>query len=359
MTKREFLMLAHNYDIKKHGIAGWYLSEKLDGQRCFWDGGLTRNMLKANVPWANTDKDDRLKATQYCTGLWSRYGNVIHAPGWWLDELPNMLLDGELYMGRHSRQELMSAIRPLIPIDGLWDGVKYHVFDMPSWGGFLQTGRINNPNFREKIMNKGMWQWVRELAKESSFSIKWHYYLTDPMQFRSVVTMLDRLVINNHVMQRVVQHQLPFSTFTAQEVSQKMLEGITENGGEGVMLRSPDQAWEPKRVHGLVKMKKLQDAEAMVLGYVSGRQTDRGSKLLGLMGALIVEYQGKQFELSGFTDEERGLLDYTGWCTSNPGSTVPETILSDHFPRGSLVTFRYRELSKDGIPIEARYWRKA
>ena len=354
MTKREFLMLAHTYKQSKHGIGGWFWSEKLDGQRCFWDGGITRDMPKSDVPWANTDKDDRLKDVQICTGLWSRYGNVIHAPGWWLNKLPAMLLDGELYMGRHSRQELMTIIRPLVPNEDEWFMVKYHVFDMPSWGGFLQTGRINNPNFREKLIHKGMWQWVCDFLG----AFNWHHYQEGPIQFRSVVTMMDRLIIDNEIVRRVEQHQLPFATHEAEEIIQIALEKICDIGGEGVMARSPDQAWEPKRVHGLVKLKKLQDAEAEVLGYVSGRQTDRGSKLLGLMGALIVEYKEKQFELSGFTDEERGLLDYTGWCTSNPGSTVPETIVSDHFPRGTLVTFRYRELSKDGIPIEARYWRK-
>ena len=35
MLRREFLQLAKVFDSKKHGIAGWLVSEKLDGQRCF------------------------------------------------------------------------------------------------------------------------------------------------------------------------------------------------------------------------------------------------------------------------------------------------------------------------------------
>ena len=39
--RREFLQLAERYDAEKHDAAGRYISEKLDGTRCFWDGGLS------------------------------------------------------------------------------------------------------------------------------------------------------------------------------------------------------------------------------------------------------------------------------------------------------------------------------
>ena len=37
-------------------------------------------------------------------------------------------------------------------------------------------------------------------------------------------------------------------------------------------------------------------------------------------------------------------------------TVVPDWITNHTFPRGQ-VTFRYRELSDDGVPKEARYWR--
>src|SRR5690606_38659901 len=122
----EFLMLAHTYDASKHMITGWMASEKLDGNRCMWDGGITRGMKKFNVPWANTDKDDRYVKQQYATGLWSRYGNVIHAPDEWLDQLPKILLDGELDCG--NRQTLVSIIKKLNPDPEEWKRVKFKVF---------------------------------------------------------------------------------------------------------------------------------------------------------------------------------------------------------------------------------------
>jgi hypothetical protein len=37
---------------------------------------------------------------------------------------------------------------------------------------------------------------------------------------------------------------------------------------------------------------------------------------------------------------------------------MPEDFQGKHFKVGDVVTFKYRELSDDGIPKEARYWRR-
>ena len=42
----------------------------------------------------------KAKLKKASSGLWSRYGNPIVAPDWWLDQLPNCPLDGELWAGR-------------------------------------------------------------------------------------------------------------------------------------------------------------------------------------------------------------------------------------------------------------------
>jgi len=52
MAKRYYCQLASKYDEEKHFIGGYYWSEKLDGMRAIWDGGVTRGMLKSDVPWA-------------------------------------------------------------------------------------------------------------------------------------------------------------------------------------------------------------------------------------------------------------------------------------------------------------------
>ena len=107
VERREFLRLAKPYKPKKHNVHGWFLSEKLDGQRCLWDGGVTRGMALKDVPFANLSNTHRLISE--ATGLWSRYGNVMRAPEFFLDLLPhNICLDGELYLAPGCFQETRS-----------------------------------------------------------------------------------------------------------------------------------------------------------------------------------------------------------------------------------------------------------
>ena len=149
MAKREFLQLAHTFKPNKYGIGGWWYSEKLDGERCFWDGGISRGIPKIQVPWANNDKDNRYIELPVATGLWSRYGNVIHAPDWWLNQLPKIPLDGELWAGHGvKRQELHSWIKRLSPSDSDWEKVIYKCFGMPSLETILGDGVIDNINFK-------------------------------------------------------------------------------------------------------------------------------------------------------------------------------------------------------------------
>src|SRR6056297_2593239 len=99
--RREFLLLADTFKADKHNPIGMIASEKLDGNRCFYDGGITRGVDTINVPWSaihhpKTGKvKDKIKPK--ATGLWSRYANPIQAPDWFLDQLPPVPLDGELY----------------------------------------------------------------------------------------------------------------------------------------------------------------------------------------------------------------------------------------------------------------------
>lgn len=363
---RDFLMLAKTFNPKKHGIGGWFLSEKLDGIRAFWDGGLSRGQPKNNIPWANHEGDARYQHIQIATGLWTRLGNVLHAPDWWLDKLPKIMLDGELWHGVRGdgqRQILTSIVKPLIPGRD-WERVQYYIFDMPAPSAVFQDGRINNTNFK-KIF-KGFQEWVDKS--------KLDYVPGGTKRFEATYRQMEDSY--GGVAVAHVQAQLPFQTSKALGDIQIMLDIVCDQKGEGLMLRKPESYWMPKRVDTLLKVKKLDDAEGIVIGYITGRRTDKGSKLLGLMGALILEYQGKRLELSGFTDAERALdltanivengetsTDFDGrdareWAENNPGQEVPAWISCVHFKRGDRITFRHRGSSLDGIPTEARYWRK-
>ena len=96
-------------------------------------------------------------------------------------------------------------------------------------------------------------------------------------------------------------------------------------GGEGLMARKPGSKYEAGRSSTLLKVKTFHDAEARVVAHAPG-----AGKHKGRLGALVVELaDGTRFNIgTGFSDAERG---------SPP-------------PIGSIVTFRYQELSDGGVP---------
>jgi DNA ligase-1 len=96
-------------------------------------------------------------------------------------------------------------------------------------------------------------------------------------------------------------------------------------GGEGLMMRKPGSAYVAGRSDTLLKVKSFHDAEARVLSHSPGT-----GKHKGRLGALVVELpDGTTFNVgTGFTDAER----------------------NDPPPVGTVVTFRYQELSDTGVP---------
>lgn len=346
MTNREFLMLSQKYR-DKHNIAGWWASEKLDGHRVFWDGGITRGLRKSEVPWANTDKDERFVTPQYSTGLWTRYGNLFHAPDWWLDSLPLTPLDGELFSARGAWQTLSKAIKRLVPDDAAWKEVKFHAFDNPPYLSVFANGRINNPNFSKEMVAADIWAWVKPRLNG-----------TVAPSFRKLHEVYAHLTtLDSDRVVAVQQHEVK-----DRDDLLAFFDTVVSGGGEGLIIRNPNSYWEPKRSHHSLKLKPEEDSEATIIGYTWGRETDKGSKLLGKMGAAICQWvnprgQDVTFELSGFTDMERIMecVDDEGYL--NPGLPVSEYACNPNFPRGTRITFRYTELTDDGLPKCARYWR--
>ena len=114
------------------------------------------------------------------------------------------------------------------------------------------------------------------------------------------------------------------------------------------------------RNHNGIKVKGCLDAEGVVVGFTAGAETEKGSKLLGLIGALVLDFNGKRLELSGLTNEEREFdtIVASDYAEKNPGSEMPQGIEGKVFKTGDKVTFIYRELTDDGIHKEARYFRK-
>lgn len=361
--KRELLELAHKFEFGKYAIGGWFWSEKIDGIRAFYDGGISRGMRASSVPYANVTKHGRFVEEVFATGLWTRYGQVIRAPDWFLDQLPHIPLDGELHCGRGKWQETSSIIKRH-DADYRWQDVKYAVFNSPHLEVVFADSVINTTNFKKVFTDIVPWITGR---------------LDILHRTPSALGMLRSFQAVNNVMKNQfpgywhAQNLLPLGHTAAEQVVREECDRINDLGGEGLMLRNPNSFWSPTRNKNLLKVKMLSDAEGTVVGYKFAKPTDleksltgiATNKLLGMMGSLRIKLEsGLEFDLSGFTDAERVMIGTDGDETSvsyaekHPGEEAPFWVMNPAFPRGARITFKFREMSDDGLPKEARYWRK-
>lgn len=233
---------------------GWWISEKYDGLRGYWDGKK----------------------------LWSRKGTAIQAPDYFLAELPEgIALDGELWIGRGQFEETLSTVLSQTP-DARWKGVHFMVFDAPQAKG----------TFEQRV------QFIAAtLPKVNQFANPVPQYLCKG---------------------------------TAHLLAER--DRVVALGGEGLMLRKPESEYETRRSPTLLKVKPHDDAEATVIAHNPGK-----GKNAGKLGSLRVKMaDGKEFSIgTGFTDEQR---------ESPP-------------PIGTVITYRFRGVTKNGLPRFPSYLR--
>jgi DNA ligase len=248
------LALAGVYE-KGVDLKGYWLSEKLDGVRAYWDGQK----------------------------FWSRGGNVYQAPDWFTENFPDTEMDGELWMGRGRFAELSGAVRRAVPEDDSWRKIRFMVFDLPG---------INKP-FTERI--KAM----KDLLEPS------------PSRF---LQMVEQTRVAGHVELMAA------------------LDQMVEAGGEGLMLKRGASCHGSGRSNDLLKVKKYQDAEAVIVAHLPG-----DGKFEGMLGSVRVKLpDGRQFHIgTGFSDAER---------KSPP-------------PIGAVITYKHYGFTSTGLPRFASFLR--
>lgn len=248
------LQLAETYQAGA-SLSGYWVSEKLDGVRAYWDGER----------------------------LWSRQGHQYPAPAWFVEDFPDVPLDGELWLGRGRFSELSAAVRRFQPRRQEWQRIRYMVFDLPA----------SRLPFGQRL------QRLRALLTPSP---------------SPHVALIDQ------------------SPATGHDALMARLDEVIAAGGEGLMLHHRDSRYRAGRSQALLKVKRHQDAEAVVIAHLPGQ-----GKYQGMLGALLVERSdGRRFRLgTGFSDAERA---------------DPPAI-------GALVTYKYFGLTATGLPRFASYLR--
>lgn len=354
--KRTFVMLAQVYEKKRVSNASHYLaSEKLDGVRVYWDGGISRGLLADDVPYANTTKDFRRLAAVRSTGLWSRYGKTIQAHPTWIDQLPvGIPLDGELFIDRRMFQSTVSISKGYTPIKSEWERIKFMAFDSPSYEAFATAGVIKETH-HEAVFDDSVRSWILARGKSPNGVMpdleKSYQFLTSKFPVFGGAASID--------------HGSSERVWVVEQINagngrwENLYDSVLELGGEGVMLRSRMSPWLSQRSWNLLKVKPSTEAIAEVIGWRSGRLTDKDSRWLGMIGSLVVRWDGIEFMISGFNENERGLLsDWGDWAQSNPDQRHPVGDGMKMFSLGDKIPFRYSELSVDGVPLKATYLRK-
>ena len=240
------ILLAHPWD-HSTDLNGWWMSEKLDGVRAYWDGAK----------------------------FISRLGNAFAAPEWFAAKLPEVPLDGELWAGRKKFQRAVSIARRQDRSND-WRELTYVVFDAPA---------VDGP-FEDRLA------FVRaHMESEKPPHARWHPH--------------ERCDGIAHLRAELAR--------------------VESLGGEGLMMRQPGSRYEIGRSWTLRKVKTFHDAEARVIAHVRG-----AGKHQGRLGSLQCQMpDGTVFNVgTGLSDAER----------------------NEPPPVGSIITYRYQELSNDGVP---------
>lgn len=161
-----------------------------------------------------------------------------------------------------------------------------------------------------------------------------------------------RVTLARQVVDICVDHLVQHYAHSLAELSY-FEENFLEQGYEGLMIRDPSGRYKFGRSTAneqiLLKMKRFHDAEAIVVGKVekfhntnalerdalghAKRSSAKAGKVpAGTLGALVCQFGDIQFEIgTGFDDALRQQI----WSQD---------------VEGQLVTFKYQELSKDGVP---------
>jgi DNA ligase 1 len=230
-----------------------------------------------------SEKLDGVRAVWDGKKLRFRSGRQIAVPAWFTEKLPKIALDGELWLGRGQFDAVSGMVRKAKPVDAEWQQLKYMVFELPQ----------DKAKFAERAVT------LKSIVQDAAFP-----QLVAVEQFK---------IANRATLQA-------------------KLDDVVQSGGEGLMLHLASSLVTVGRSDVLLKLKPVQDAEAIVVGHIAGN-----GKYKGMTGALDVKtISGQRIKIgTGLSDAQR---------------KQPPVI-------GSTITFTYRDLTPSGKPRFASFLR--
>jgi DNA polymerase beta len=272
---------------------GWIESEKFDGYRARFQGSVK-------------DVSGKL--------FYSRANKVFNAPRWFINAMPPVDLDGELWVGRENFQS-MGVVRKKIPIDEEWLPVKYLVYDLPE---------VDKP-FSERIKE------LRKIVRNNI--VRWNLIREKfPEPFKTMECPV------------IMAKQTPIKSHEHMEL---LYNDIIENGGEGIMLKDPNSKYEDKRSNYMLKYKPSFDEEAIIIDYSGGK-----GKYSGMLGGFVCRPLINKETYHTIDPDENHEFTISGM-----DDIVRENYKQTH-PIGTIISFTHSgKTEKLGKPRFARYER--
>ncbi|MDD2698338.1 MAG: DNA ligase [Arcobacteraceae bacterium] len=229
--------------------------------------------------WLMSEKLDGIRGYWDGKAIYSKNGNLINTPLWFTKNFPPFPLDGELWSKRNDFEFIQSTVLDTNSSND-WEKITYNIFEVPDAKGDFPT-RLQK-------------------AKE------WFAQHPNPH-----INIIKQIVCKD-------EQQL-----------QNYLNEIIALKGEGVVIKDGNQPYHTGRSPHILKVKKVQDMEGIVIGYNYDKEGKFKSLKLKLDSGVIFNLGG------GFSDKER--------------ETPPKL--------GMMVTFKYYGFTKNDVPKFASFLR--
>ena len=341
--KREFATLAHSYHGNFEKVIGWYISRKLNGWGCLWDGGVTRGLPAYKIPFYYIGGDNRpIKST----GLWTigrsnKYGirpKTIQAPDWFLDMLPkDVPLQGEIWKDDNLSdiKSICGCSTEIKKSDPRWKDVKFFVYNYKPFSLWEIDCYKNTSGQVTGDVEIGL---RFEKLVDSAF------YKNVPLEER--IDNLSKVILTKDYVESPVR-LLPFFKIETLKDFALHSELVKANRWEGSMLANPRTFYECSRSHNLLKVKPKFDAEARIIGHLPGKT----GKNIGKMGAIscMLTWGEEVMSITGGTKEMIGKTVY--FSVSGMSDADRDWLIAEKkYPVNSMLSFTFSCISTHGVP---------
>lgn len=216
------IVLLHSFDEKQiaQNPQNYLWSEKLDGVRAYWDG----------------------------KALYTRNGNKLNPPAFFLRDFPPFALDGELWSKRGEFEKIASIIQTQKDLSK-WQELKFYIFEVPHQkGGLLQRLEF----LKAYLQNHNA----------------------------THIAIIPQNPVKN--LQDLYHH----------------LQNIIDRGGEGLVIREKNLAYYTGRKKAAMKLKPYQDSECKITQYFKGK-----GKFEGMVGSFLCQDQNQRIRIGSGMDE--------------------------------------------------------